>query len=64
MEEARAAIRTILQEGGAEMLRILREIRDVEEQRKAYEAVRTGYAGTSIAQWAADEIARLKPARK
>ena len=64
MEEARAAIRTILQEGGAEMLRILREVRDVEGQRKAYEAVRTAYAGTSIADWAADEIARLKPARK
>ncbi|HEX5135400.1 MAG TPA: hypothetical protein VFY93_00380 [Planctomycetota bacterium] len=59
MEEARAAIRTILQEGGAEMLRILREVRDVDGQRKAYETVREGYAGTSIADWAADEIARL-----
>jgi hypothetical protein len=64
MEEARAAIRTILQEGGAEMLRILREVRDVEEQRKAYDAVRTAYAGTAIADWAADEIAHLRPARK
>ncbi len=59
MEEARAAIRAILQEGGAEMLRILREVRDVGGQRKAYEAVRESYAGTSIADWAADEIARL-----
>jgi len=64
MEEARAAIRTILQEGGAEMLRILREVRDVEEQRKAYDAVRSGYAGTSIADWAADEIARLPAVKK
>jgi hypothetical protein len=64
MEEARAAIRTILQDGGAEMLRILREVRDVDGQRKAYESVRTSYAGTSIADWAADEIQHLKPAHK
>jgi hypothetical protein len=38
------------------MLRVLREVRDVEERRKAYEAVRAGYAGTSIADWAADEL--------
>jgi len=63
MGEARDAIRTILQEGGAEMLRILREVRDVDGQREAYEAVRARFAGTSIADWAADEIARL-PARK
>ena len=59
MEEARAAIRAILQEGGAEMLRILREVRDIDGQRKAYDAVRGSYAGTPIADWAADEIARL-----
>jgi len=64
MEEARAAIRTILQEGGAEMLRILREVRDIDGQKQAYDAVRTGYAGTSIADWATDEIARLRLARK
>ena len=64
MEEARAAIEKILQDGGAEMLRILREVRDVDEQRKAYEAVRADYAGTSIADWAGDEIARLKSVRK
>lgn len=64
MEESRAAIEKILQDGGAEMLRVLREVRDVDEQRKAYEAVRADYAGTSIADWAGDEIARLKSARK
>ena len=64
MEDARAAVQKILQDGGAEMLRILREVRDVEEQRRAYEAVRANYAGTSIADWATDEVARLKSARK
>jgi hypothetical protein len=64
MEEARTAIRTILQEGGAEMLRILREVRDADGQRQAYDAVRTAYAGTSIADWAADEIARLPSVKK
>ena len=46
------------------MLRILREVRVADEQRKAYEAVRADYAGTPIADWAADEIARLKTVRK
>ena len=64
MDEARAAIQKILQDGSAEMLRILREIHDVEEQKKAYEAVRTNYAGTSVADWAADEVIRLKTAKK
>ncbi len=64
MEDARAAIQKILQEGGAEMLRILREVRDLDAQSKAYEAVRASYAGTSVADWAGDEIARLKAARK
>ena len=64
MEEARAAIARILRGGGAEMLRILREVRVADEQRKAYEAVRADYAGTPIADWAADEIARLKTVRK
>lgn len=64
MEGARVAIRTTLQEGGAEMLRILREVRDVDAQRKAYDAIRASYGGTSIADWAADEIAHLRPAGK
>ncbi len=60
MEEARTAIRDALQKGGAEMLRILREVHDADGQRKAYETVRADYAGTSIADWAGDEIARKR----
>ncbi len=64
MDDARAGIDKALQDGGAEMIRILREVRDAEEQRKAYETVKADYAGTPIADWAADELARLKAAKK
>ncbi len=60
MAEARAGIEKRLQEGGAEMVRIQATVRDPKEQLKAFEAVKAGWAGTSIADWASEEAARVR----
>jgi len=60
--DARAGIAKKLQEGAAEMLRIQSSERDPKAQMEAFEKVKAGWAGTSIADWAADEIARVKKA--
>lgn len=60
--EAREGIEKKLQAGAAEMLRIQAEVRDPQAQLKAYEAAKAGWAGTSVAEWASDEILRLKKA--
>lgn len=60
VKEARTGIEKTLQEGSAEMLRIYREVRDPEEQKKAFEKVKAEYAGTSVADWANEEAAKVK----
>jgi hypothetical protein len=62
--EAREGIEKKLQEGAAEMLRIQASIRDAQAQLKAYEAVKMQWIDTNVAEWAADEILRLKRAAK
>jgi hypothetical protein len=58
--EARAGIEKKLQEGCAEIVRIQQSVRDAAEARKAYEAVKAGYAGTVVADLASEELKRLK----
>lgn len=60
LEQAQTALEALLQAGNAEMLRIVREVRDDAAIVSAYEAVKANYAGTAIADWAGEELARRK----
>ena len=60
MASARDEIERLLQQGSAEMLRILREVRDAEGQKAAYEKVKAEYAGTSVAEWAGEEALKVR----
>jgi len=60
MSDARAAIEKSLQDGCAEILKVQQSVRDAAAAKKAYEELKTKYAGTVVADLAVEELKRLK----